>query len=645
MAKKQNKKPIQNQVPSTKIVAQKQEKTTTRFSLNFILALLLGLISFALYANTLKNGYVLDDNNVITENSIVTKGIPAIPEILSTPYRRGYWFASNDLYRPLSLVMFAAEYQFFGKNPMPGHFINILLFAGCVILLFFFLDNLFQRKQTAVAFVTALLFAVHPIHTEVVANIKSRDELLCFFFAFLSLNVFIKYMQSGKMINLLLGFFCFFLSLLSKETVITFLAVIPLVFLFYRNENKTRSIQICLGAGLIAVVFLTIRFSVLNYYHANNTNEIDFIDNALAKQGLSFQSRIATAVLIMGYYIKLLISPYPLICDYSYNSIPYVTFSDPKVLISVAIYLFLIVFSVRLFLKNHKDPYAFGIFFFLIAISLFTNILMLIGATMGERFIFFASAGFCLVPALLIVKWASGKEESVKGILLSPKVIGIVIPVSVVFAIITIGRNSEWLSDKTLYTADIKKAPNNSRLNYNMGGEIDNTVDKEEPDPEKRKNKRMEAIAYLNKSIAINNEFSEAHATLGNVLFHNSLYDSAEVQEKRAIELKPKNTMAIQILADLYLTTNKYLLAVPLYKTAIQLRPNYVNSYANIGLCYKRLGKFDSAIYFLNEAVTINPDFNSSYEFFAATYKAMGKMDLAKKYEGIAKKNNPGFKL
>lgn len=99
------------------------------------LAFFLGLISFIVYANTLKNGFTVDDVTVITENSIVHKGISAIPEILSTPYRRGYFITANDLYRPLSLVMFATEYQFFGNNPMPYHLVNILYFP---FALFFF---------------------------------------------------------------------------------------------------------------------------------------------------------------------------------------------------------------------------------------------------------------------------------------------------------------------------------------------------------------------------------------------------------------------------------------------------------------------------------------------------------------------------
>jgi hypothetical protein len=210
-----------------KVEAQLPAETAPKSTDTFKFAIFLAIISLFVYANSLKNGYALDDYNVILNNSIIAKGVQAIPEILATPYHWGNVTSSNDLYRPLSLVMFAIEYQFFGKNPLPNHLLNALLFAACVVLLFLFLDQLFGRKKTGVAVIASILFALHPIHKEIAANIKSRDELLCFFFAFLSRNIYINYMRFGKIRQLLLGFFCFLLAFLAKETVVTFLAIVP----------------------------------------------------------------------------------------------------------------------------------------------------------------------------------------------------------------------------------------------------------------------------------------------------------------------------------------------------------------------------------------------------------------------------------
>ncbi len=645
MAQKHSRKPVADPSPHNKISLPHPEKAKKEFSVTLKLAFLLGLVSFIVYANTLKNGYVLDDASVLKENTIVTKGISAIPEILSTPYRKGYFSSANDTYRPLSLVMFATGYQFFGPNPIPNHLMNILIFAGCVILLFLFFDQLFERKKTPVAFIAALLFALHPIHTEVVANIKSRDELLCFFFGFLSLNIFIKYAQIHKTALLLLAAFCFLLSLLSKETAITFLAVFPLIFFFYRNGHKKQSVLISVCAVAAAIIFLVLRTSVLNAYNANNTTSIDIVDNSLAAANITFESRIATAILILGYYIKLLFVPYPLICDYSYNSIPLVHFGNPGTLISLTIYVLLAFFSLKRLIKNNKDPFAFGILFFLITMSLFSNIPFLIGATMGERFMFFSSAGFCLIIALLIEKFIGGTPETGLGLLKNSKVMGILIPVAVIYSVITFARNNDWSDNYTLFTNDIKKAPEAAKLNQLFGQEILKLAEAEKEDPAKQKQMITEGIAYISKALTIDPDFGEAHSDIGNAYSKIFQYDSAEFHEKRAIEINPLNYNAVNNLAGIYFAKKEYPQAIALCKRSIELNPDFAKAYANMGFCYIRLKRFDSAVIYLKTAAVIEPDYHLINKYIALSYKEIGNPDSARKYEALEQKTNPDFRL
>jgi len=628
----------------SKLPMQKMSDAKGRFTTISKLALLLGIVSIVLYSNTLKNSYAFDDIMIITKNHLIAKGLSGIPELLTTPHMYGYTHFHNDTYRPLSLVMSAAEYQFFGKNPMPGHVLNIILFAGCVMLLFLFLDKLFERKRTVAAFLTSLLFAFHPIHTEVVANIKSSDELLCFFFAFLCLNIFMKYMQSGKITQFLSGSLCFFLSLLSKESSITFIAVIPLIFFFYKNDNKKYSINILIGTVSTVILFLAIRFSVLNSYHANDFGAINFIDNPLANQDISILYRLATKILILGYYLKLLFVPYPLISDYSYNSIPIVNFGNLWVLISLAVYISLCAFCILRFLKNRKDPIVFGIMFYLITLSTFSNLFFLIGSALGERLLFFPSVGFCLLIALLVEKWAGNTEAGLAN-LKRPKLLVIIIPIILVFAGVTMNRNTEWSDSYTLFSTDVKKSPNDSRLNYSLGSELERIILPDEKDPVQQKKILEEAIGYLKKSLSIYPDFREAHSDLGAAYFRNSQYDSAEFHAKRSLVLQPDNTDGLINLAGVYGVRKKYPESIELYKKAIALDPDNVSPYTFTGLSYLYLGNFDSGIFYLNKAIVIDPDFNSSYEFLASAYKAISKMDSAKKYESIAKKYNPAFKL
>ncbi|MCW3123598.1 MAG: Tetratricopeptide 2 repeat-containing protein, partial [Flavipsychrobacter sp.] len=400
------------------------------------LSLFLLFVSLLVYGNTINNRYVLDDLTAITSNDYVKQGVKAIPDILVTPYHKGYkriqdTGAIDNLYRPLSLVTFAVEYQFFKNNPTEGHLINILLFAACVIVLFLFLDRVFGRKRTGVAFIAALLFAVHPIHTEVVANIKSRDELMCFLLAISAMLLFINHVRSGKVYQLLTGCVCLFLSLLSKETAISFLLIVPLVFFFYINENRKRSVYITASVVVTTVLYLTMRYVSLKLHNGTDTS-IEFIDNELSGD-TSYPVRIATAFFVLSCYIKLLFVPYPLISDYSYKSLPFASIDDPLALLSFGIYLFLIIYGLYRLFKYKKDVWAFGILFFLITLVLFSNILFLIGAAMAERFLFYASVGFCLVVAQALWHW--GTKNMQEKSLFAPKIWVVLAPVCIVFAI------------------------------------------------------------------------------------------------------------------------------------------------------------------------------------------------------------------
>ncbi len=154
MSKKQQpRKPQPAPAPATqpKVTVQQpaagtqQPKTSLKLSLTLKLSLILAVITFIIYANTLQNGYVLDDSMVCSKNTIVNQGYAGIPELLKTPRLKGFGYLKNENYRPLSLVMFAIEIGTFGLNPMYGHLFNILFFACCVVLLFLFLYKLFER--------------------------------------------------------------------------------------------------------------------------------------------------------------------------------------------------------------------------------------------------------------------------------------------------------------------------------------------------------------------------------------------------------------------------------------------------------------------------------------------------------------------
>jgi tetratricopeptide (TPR) repeat protein len=596
------------------------------------LCIILGVISFLLYANTLWNGFVMDDVIVLKENTIVQQGFSGIPELLRTPHMRGYLVIPNDLYRPFSLVMFAIEYEFFKLSPGGYHFFNIVVFAGCVILLFLFLDKFFNKQRTAVAFMAALIFAVHPIHTEVVANIKSRDELLCFLFAFWALNFFMSYMNSGKMSKLILGVVTLYLSYISKETVITFLAVIPLLFFFYNTESKKRAMTIMAGTGIATVIFLIVRSSVLNAYDANQPGAgVEFIDNALAKAP-DAASKLATEIVVMGKYLLLMFVPYPLLCTYSYKSIRFFTFADYQVWLSLIAYLGMFWFAIKRFMKDKKDPWVFAIVIYIASLSLFSNFPFLMGAELAERFAFFASAGFCMAAALAIEQWIIRKPATDITLVKSSKVLAILVPLTLIFGGMTIARNADWNADYTLYKADVQKSPDDCRLHHNLATAIAETMYPAETDSSKHKAMDEESIFHLRRAMEIYPDYADANVELGRIYDRMHQYDSAIKYDQRALELNPTNFTANNNLGSVYLTSGRYPQAIELFKKAISLNPNFKYSYINIARAYGQLKKYDSALANLHIYIALDPSFPDAKQELGTMFFMMQRYDSAEYY-------------
>jgi len=187
------KKTVKNQKNKTtkKAIIPKKTVVVPTFSWKkeMLPALLLLALGIALYVYSVNFEYVLDDQIVLTNNNYTKKGVAGIQEILTTESMSGRFGGQQDLivgarYRPLSIVTFALEYEFFGLNPFVSHLINVLLYGLLGLVLYRVLCELFPDRAKwywSIPFIASLLFVVHPIHTEVVANVKGRDEIMTFY--------------------------------------------------------------------------------------------------------------------------------------------------------------------------------------------------------------------------------------------------------------------------------------------------------------------------------------------------------------------------------------------------------------------------------------------------------------------------------
>lgn len=274
-------------------VAKSSAATTTAGSSFFSrnrYALLVFLVGFFVFANGIKNDYNLDDELVTQNHRLTSKGIAAIEQIFTEPYYKDASGYSYE-YRPMVLLSFAIEHDLFGDNPHASHFINVILYSLLCVFLFLLLRKLLSKEWELVSLITALLFTVHPTHTEIVDSIKNRDEIMALGGALLSLYFALKFVETKKWLYLIPILAAYLFALLSKQTVTSFVIFIPLALVLFRDVEFKHIF-------VVSVILLIPVFSLI--YISSLQNRILFVLAILA---------INSALYLLKYFSFEQLSP------------------------------------------------------------------------------------------------------------------------------------------------------------------------------------------------------------------------------------------------------------------------------------------------------------------------------------------------
>ena len=617
-------KPLTEAKKTQQIVLQSQSK------LKWMLGIFVALTGFLLYVNTVNYDYTLDDYSVIKENRLTRQGWDAFPQIFKTPYRYGYYFTQDELYRPIPKAMFAIEWALSPDKASLGHWVNVLLYALTGLLLFFTLSK-YIKNNLVVPFTAAILFIAHPIHTEVVSSIKSRDEILSLFFVLLAMNFVHSYLTKERITSIVAAMICFLFSLMSKESGITFLAVFPLAIYFFTDATLKKNMRVLMFMLIPVFVFLLLRKNILDQ---NLKTTFAIADNLLmaANNGAD---RFATAVLILGIYLKLLFFPHPLIFDRSFSDIPIVSFSNWKFIASMLVFSSLFIIALIRFSK--KDGIAFAILYFFATISIFSNIFMIIGTSYGERLMYLPSLGFCLAVAFLLSKLFSAdnadKIITLKDfVLMNAKTFSFVAVIFLLYAFKTESRNVVWKDNYTLFSNDVRLAPNSTRTHYYLGNLL------AKPENLGRKDSLVQqltldtAIAELKKSVEIYPAFADPYNQLGVAYYRRKNIDEAFNNYSKALQYNPTNATYHSNIGTLYFEKGDYQNSLNAFKKAVELDPNYTEGLANLGSVYGMLKDYDNALKFLHQCIKTSPDYAQAYFFLSITYQFKGDKQNADFY-------------
>lgn len=627
-------------------------------NINVMRAIVFG-VAFLLYANTLSHDFTQDDAIVITDNMYTTQGIKGIPSILEYDTFHGFFkeegkskLVSGGRYRPFSLVVFAILYEFFGNHPFGFHLFTVLMFALCGLVLFNVLFQLLKKRFEAenalfLSFIASLLFVCHPIHTEVVANVKGVDEIFALLGSLLTLSFLIKYRTVPKLVYLLSASGIFLLSLLSKENAITYLAIILLVFFVFYNEKLSNSIKFVWPLFVATLVFLVLRTKAIGMGFGDAPMEL--MNNPFLKlsgnQYVPFSSaeKLATIFFTLGLYIKLLIFPHPLTHDYYPRHIEIMNFSSIWVILSILVYIGLAIYAIKN-LKN-RSLVSFCILYFLITLSIVSNLLFPIGTNMSERFMFMPSVGFCLLVAYGIFQFYQRKKPISKANMATVfnKMLFVTSIICVLYSAKTFSRNTIWKDNYTLFTTDVKTSVNSAKLQNSVGGELIARATSLK-DSLERIRLVDEAITHLNKAIAIHPTYHNAYLLLGNAYFMKNEFDTAIKEYQQCLNLNPgykdaiKNLQLVNREAGKYYGEKKHDLvnAFKYLNVAYEMNPQDYDTNRLLGVAYGVSGQAQKASEFFTNASKIKPC-KESFNNLSIAYYNLGDKANGDKYAELSK--------
>lgn len=596
---------------------------STEFKNSKILKILIiALACFIYYGNTIPNQYAYDDAHVINNNKFTQKGISGIPDIFKYNTFVGSGtdekIVAGGRYRPLSVATFAIEYQFFGENPHISHYFNILFFALTAILLYFFLLKIFHfnngnTRYFDFPFITTLLFVAHPVHSEIIANIKGRDEIMALAGSLAATIYILKYLDSNKINHLVSAFLFFLLALFSKENAITFLAIIPLSIYYYKKEKLSRYFYSLIPLALASILFINIRKIALGEIAPPPA---ELMNNPFIIATIN--QKYATIFYTLGIYIKLLFFPHPLTIDYYPFYIPLVKWNNPIALISLIGYI--ILFFYALFNLNRKSVISYGILFYLITLSIVSNLFFPIGTFMSERFIFMPSIGF-----LIIIGWFIStklptiiKSESFK--------ISILMLIMALCFIKTYSRNKAWKDNFTLFSTDVITSSNSVKTNSAMSVLMLEKADQAE-DSLVAKKYQTESLQFAKKTYLLYPDFFNGVIQLGNSYAANNILDSAFFCYEKAIGMQPDKTDQIynRLISFLMDKTKDVDFKIKYYLEFVRQSPDNFYFNYNLGVLYGRFkNNKQESVRYLEKAFAIDPNNFEINKELGIAYKVSG---------------------
>ncbi|MBL4706966.1 MAG: tetratricopeptide repeat protein [Flavobacteriales bacterium] len=557
----------------------------------WVVLLSLGLILFLYYGETIQNGYNLDDEIIYTDNLKTINGLENVREIFT---KNSFEFEDFKFgYRPIVLLSFAIENHFFGLNAKASHVINLLLYLLSTYLFFRVITSLFPQEKAKLSYFTVFLFLILPIHSEVVNNVKCRDELLMLIFGLLATYYWIK--GTEKPYKFILSILFLYVSILSKKSAFIFLGIIPLVSYFSVEGNWKKALKTFLMMIIPVILF---RLTMRIIKKGKGSRVYSAFENPLYESEMLFNK---TVMILEStwFYLKNMLFPTQFVSYYGLNTVEINEFGLGSIL---AILFILLLSYIALRGLKSKKIYAFGVFIILGGIFPFINLVMPMVGVVAERFVTIASLGLCLFVVFgvkeLLLRQNKRKWENYAfaGLMIY----------AIAYLPAIKARNGEWNTELKLLEADVVKEPDSFQINYMLASKYFFQL------PEVKDAGRRTVLAK--KSLDLYNKTLE-------------IIPTREVYNERG-------TLFYKVYGNDKEAEKSYL-------KALELDHNYKTVYYNLGLMYHDKGQTKKSIKNLIELVKRDKDQLKAYYLLTKQLSQIKKYQEALKWANYSLKHNP----
>ncbi len=518
--------------------------------------------SIAVYFNSLFNGFVFDDGAQVLNNPWL-RSAKFIPDIfLSNVW--AFEGRETSYYRPLMHIIYMITASVFGFKPWGFHFVNVLIHTCNSILIFLIGMRIFDGYDLPKRpffifppFVAAILFSVHPIHTEAVAWIAGIPDLSYTFFSLASFYFFIRASDNNLPSSNRL-YLCsaalFFLATLCKEPALT----LPFIFVAYdftigkEKVNFTSFIKKYSPYLVVVCVYFAMRLHALKSF-------------VPIKEHLDVSSVTTVFPLFAEYLEKLF---FPLNLSASYVIKPVDSIFEPRVVTSFLItvaFFFLLAYSFK---RSKTAFFAMSCLIVPLLPGLYIPALGKSGA-FAERYLYLPSVGFAMLLSLSI---PYGVKKGVPAKIF----FSVIVLLTTVYSIGTVYRNSIWKNNYTLFLDTARKTPDAALPHYNLGNEL------------RSQGRIDEAIEQYQIALRIEPSMANAHDNLGIAFAMKGEYDQAINEIQLALQINPLSANAYNNLGIIYTNMGLWDRAIENFRTAIALKPDDVRFQDNLTRAFEK---------------------------------------------------------